>query len=67
METVESARHDVEAMLGVGAGFEHIEAYIEGRKDLTPDVKSALWLLAWCETDEHHRRDVVDDLLAGLA
>jgi hypothetical protein len=53
-------------MLGAGASFEHIEAYIEGRRDLPADVKSALWLLAWCETDDRHRRDVVDALMAAL-
>jgi hypothetical protein len=61
-----SAQRDVEAMLERGAPFEHIESYIECRKDLSEDQKSALWLFAWVEIDVADRRRVVAELAAAL-
>lgn len=55
----------VEAMLDSHAPFERIEDFIEAL-DLEPDAKSALWLLAWAETEPAHRRRAVDQLLAAV-
>lgn len=57
----------IERMLAADTAFEHVEAYIEARRDLSDDQRSALWLLAWCETSEDNRRTVVRSLLAELA
>jgi CelD/BcsL family acetyltransferase involved in cellulose biosynthesis len=64
METRE-AQAQVEDMLEAGASFEGIEAYINGRRDLTREMRSALWLLAWAETTTQERRRVVRELLVG--
>lgn len=66
MATTQNAQRDVEAMLERGVPFEHIEGYIEGRRDLSGDQRSALWLLAWCETSEDRRRGVVASILTDL-
>ena len=59
---MENAITDVEAMIRVGVSFEHIEAYIDNA-DIHPDLKNALWLLAWCETDAGQRRVLVRELM----
>jgi len=54
----------VDAMIGQGAPFNRIEAYIEALP--LPHVQlSALWLLAWAEaTDPATRRRIVTETLA---
>jgi hypothetical protein len=59
-----SAQTDVEPVLAANVGLEHIETYIERRVDLSAIAKSALWLLAWTETDRGERRRAVGELLA---
>jgi len=66
MTNEEAAHKFVEAMIGAGASFERIEQYIEERADLSNDVRSALWLLAWCETDPEQRRSVIRELTASV-
>jgi hypothetical protein len=61
------AQRDVEGMLERNVPFEHIEAYIEGRKDLDDDRRSALWLLAWVETSRDERRQVVRSIFRDLS
>jgi hypothetical protein len=54
----------VERMLEQGASFENVEAYIDGRRDLPPAAKSALWLLAWAETDREERVKAAREMVA---
>lgn len=57
----------VESMLDARTPFCRIEDWIERQLDLGRDAKSALWLLAWSEIDRAERRQVVNELLAGIA
>jgi hypothetical protein len=66
-EQIMDAQEHVEAMVEAHAPFEHIEAYIEGRRDLEAHAKSALWLFAWAETDRDTRREVTRSLLEEFA
>jgi hypothetical protein len=59
----DTARVQVELMLEQRASFENIEAYIDGRRDLPPAAKSALWLLAWAETSREERRAVAREMV----
>jgi hypothetical protein len=56
----------VQRMLDESTAFEDIETYIEGRSDLSSEAKSALWLYAWTEVDQSHRRQVVHEMLAHI-
>lgn len=56
----------VELMLDERAPFASIEDWIEEQPGLGQDAKSALWLLAWSETDRAERLQVVNELLAGM-
>jgi hypothetical protein len=62
----ENARQEVDEMIERDVPFEHIESYIEARRDLNAELRSALWLLAWCETSDDRRRAVVNSLLSEL-
>ena len=62
-----SAQSDVEIMLATNVAFADIETYIEGRVDLSASAKSALWLLAWTDTNRPDRRRAVRELLADTA
>jgi len=53
----------VDAMLDRGCCFDEIERYIEERRQLSEEAKSALWLYAWVETSAHQRRRAVGELL----
>ena len=64
--TLANAQSRVEYMLDECLPLEQIEMWIEDR-DLPHDAKSALWLLAWIETDRRGRRRAVGELLAGIA
>ena len=55
----------IEQMIDAGVSFEHCESYIEARRDLTSDQRSALWLLAWVSTSQDQRRSVVQELLSA--
>jgi hypothetical protein len=61
---MQEARRVIEGQLARGCPFETIESYISSRRDLSPEAQSALWLLAWVETDPDERRSAVDELLA---
>jgi len=62
-----SAQRAVENMLAANVGFAEIETYIEDRVGLSAHAKSALWLLAWTETNRGDRRQVVRELLVDAA
>jgi hypothetical protein len=64
--TLAHAQTRVQYMLDEGLPLEHVETWIEDC-DLPPEAKSALWLLAWLETDRNGRRHAVGELLAGIA
>ena len=55
----------VEAMVADGCSLESIEDFIEGRTELSEEVRSALWLLAWSETSGENRRQRVAELMSG--
>lgn len=57
---------EIETMVRNGVPFERIEAHIE-ELALPADAKSALWLLAWVETDRPARRRAVREVLDALA
>jgi CRISPR/Cas system CMR-associated protein Cmr1 (group 7 of RAMP superfamily) len=59
--TTSEVRQAVEDQLREGVPFGLIEDYIEDNAE--DSVKSALWLLAWAETDHGTRRAVIDSLL----
>jgi len=63
---MQAARAQVERMLAARVGFAEIEKYIEDDVELPSDSKSALWLLAWSETNRRERRHAVGELLSGL-
>ena len=56
----------VEQMLDENFQLEDIEIYIETCVHLPEDTRSALWLVAWTETNRHKRRRAVVDLMAGI-
>jgi hypothetical protein len=66
LATLANAQTRVEYMLDGCVPLEQIETWIEDR-DLPNEAKSALWLLAWIETDRRGRRRAVGELLAGIA
>jgi hypothetical protein len=66
LATLANAQARVEYMLDEGLPLEQIEAWIED-SDLTQEAKSALWLVAWVESDRNGRRSAVGELLAGTA
>jgi len=56
----------VNTMIVQGAGFDHIEDYIDSLQ-LPSEQLSALWLLAWAEaTDPASRRRMVAEILASF-
>jgi hypothetical protein len=55
----------VGAMVVNGQSLESIEGFIEGRTDLSEEVRSALWLLAWSEARREDRRQRVAELMEG--
>ena len=57
---------EIDALLSAGVPFERIEAHIE-ELPIDADAKSALWLLAWVESDRPARRRVVREMLAGIS
>ncbi len=64
---MKNERACVEGMVGEDVRLEDIEKYIEGCVHLPEDSKSALWLLAWTETNRHERRRAVVELIARTA
>jgi hypothetical protein len=50
MRDMSSAQAHVEQLLGNGVALPQIEAYIEGRRDISEDDRSALWLYAWARS-----------------
>ena len=60
------AQDAVELLIGDGAQFDEIEAYIE-MAALASEERSALWLLAWAQTTNPatHRR-VTSDTISRL-
>ena len=58
------AQEQVEAMLHRGDPFNSIEAFINSTDD-DPDLKAALWLLAWSEQSHMERRKLVREALAA--
>jgi hypothetical protein len=57
---------EIDAMMAAGVSFERIETEIE-RLHAHDDVKSALWLYAWTESDRATRRRAVAEIIAGLS
>jgi hypothetical protein len=56
---------EIDAMMAAKIPFERVEAEIECMQ--APDeVKSALWLYLWVESDRAARRRAVGELIAGL-
>jgi len=47
---------DLEQMLEERAPFAHIEDYIDRRRDISEDDRSALWLYAWARFQHMQRR-----------
>jgi hypothetical protein len=59
--------HVVNRMIFKGAGFDHIEDYINSL-ELPSEQLSALWLLAWAEaTDPLTRQRVVAEAIASCS
>ena len=56
----------VEQMLDELVPLEDIEMYIETCQ-LPEDTRSALWLVAWMQTNRHERRRATGQLIAGTA
>ena len=50
-----SAQAQVEQLLEEHVPLPHIEAYIEGRRDISTDERDALWLYAWATTKKAQR------------
>jgi hypothetical protein len=63
--TIAEVRRSVEQQLADGVPFGLIEDYIEDHVQ-EGSVKSALWLLAWAETDHDTRTAVIDSLLIDV-
>jgi hypothetical protein len=59
-----SAASEVEGMLQSGQSFELVEEFIN-RQLISEEQKSALWLLAWAETDGATRRRALAPILAS--
>ena len=59
-----AAREQVEEMLRRRDPFQSIEAFINSAY-LDPDMKAALWLLAWSEQAHLTRKGIVRDALAA--
>ena len=57
----------VEQMLDELVPLEDIEMYIETCVQLPEDTRSALWLVAWAQTNRHERRRAVGQLIVGTA
>ena len=55
----------VGAMVANGLSLESIEGFIAGETNLSEEVRSALWLLAWSETRSENRRQRVAELMEG--
>lgn len=56
---MQSELADVERMLDHDVRLEDIEMYIETCVDLPDDTRSALWLVAWTQSNRHERRRAV--------
>ena len=59
-----SAALEVERMLQSGHSFELVEEFIH-RQSISEEQKSALWLLAWAETDGATRRRALAPILTS--
>ena len=57
----------VDELIAAGAEFASIEAYIEQLSGplIDSEVRSALWLIAWCETSPAARREAILELWAA--
>jgi hypothetical protein len=55
----------VERMLDEDVHFGDIELYIDTCAHLSEETRSALWLVAWTQTNRHERRRAVGQLIAG--
>jgi len=53
-----AARADVEQLFEKRVPFARVEDYIDRRRDISEDDRSALWLYAWARLQHMQRRPV---------
>lgn len=65
-QNITAAKREVDSMIDAARPFGEIEDYIESLA-LHPEVKTALWLLAWAQQERHVREITLAESLARVA